>query len=311
MKGDTYMELRQLKYFIEVAKQEHISDAAETLHVAQSAVSRQIANLESELGVSLLEREGRNVKLTPIGKIFAEHAMIGLKAIDNAKQQIYEYLDPERGTIRVGFPSSLASHTLPNVISTFKKEYPHIGFHLRQGSNNFLINAIKQRDIDLAFIGPVPTRDPDIHGDILFMEKIVVLLPETHPLATQTRLSLYQLAGESFVFFPEGFILREIAVNACLQAGFRPNIPFVGEDLDAIKGLVSAGIGVTLLPEITLYENLPKNTVKIQILDPEVKRTVGLISPRNRELPPSEKLFYDFVRHYFSMLSKHQFSDFI
>src|SRR4051812_48889721 len=107
------MELRQLKYFIEVARVEHFSMAAETLHVAQSALSRQIGLLEKELGVELFEREGRNVKLTLIGKLFADQAKVALKAIDNATQLIDEYLDPERGTIRIGFPSSIASSTLP------------------------------------------------------------------------------------------------------------------------------------------------------------------------------------------------------
>lgn len=302
MKGEPTLELRQLKYFVEVAKREHISEAADSLHVAQSAVSRQISNLEEELGIPLLKREGRNIKLTPVGKLFAEHAVMALQAIDNAKQKIDEYLDPERGTVRVGFPSSLASHILPEVISAFKKAYPNVSFHLRQGSNHFLINAIKQSDIDLAFIGPAPTRDPDLRVDVLFKEKIVALLPDTHPLAAQTHISLRMLANDSFIFFPNGFILRKLAVDACLQAGFHPSVPFEGEDLDAIKGLVSAGIGVTLLPEVTLYETIPKNTVRIQIRDPEVTRKVGLISPQHRELAPSEKLFYDFVKGYFEGL---------
>ena|ERR1700730_18405385 len=104
------MELRQLLYFIEVAKQEHVSFAAETLHIAQSAVSRQIGNLEKELGIQLFEREGRNIKLTYIGRLFFEKAVLAVNAIDDATQLVNEYLDPEQGTIRVGFPSSLASN---------------------------------------------------------------------------------------------------------------------------------------------------------------------------------------------------------
>lgn len=138
------MELRQLRYFMEVAKREHVSEAAEYLHVAQSAISRQIANLESELGVSLFKREGRNVKLTAIGKVFLEHTETAMKAIDYAKEQIDEYLDPERGTIKIGFPTSLASHLLPTIISAFKEEHPNVAFHLRQGSYKFLIESVKK-----------------------------------------------------------------------------------------------------------------------------------------------------------------------
>ena len=92
------MELRQLRYFIEVAEREHVSEAAEHLHIAQSAISRQIAKLEEELGVDLFEREGRNVKLTPIGKVFLDHTKTAMKAIDYAKEQIDEYPGPRTGT---------------------------------------------------------------------------------------------------------------------------------------------------------------------------------------------------------------------
>jgi len=293
------MELRQLKYFIEVAKVEHFSMAAETLHVAQSALSRQIGLLEKELGVELFAREGRNVKLTLIGKLFADQALIALKAIDNATQLIEEYLDPEHGTIRIGFPSSIASSTLPTIIAPFKKDHPEVRFHLRQGSYKFLTEGIKNREIDLAFIGPVPQSDPDLHADILFTESFVALVPKTHPLAEKGSISLTQLWEDTFVLFPEGFVLRKIVVDACHQAGFRPFVPFEGEDLDAIKGLVSAGIGVTLLPDTTLIDNMPSGTVTLKINTPEVIRTVGVIIPKNRELSPSEKLFYEFVLNYF------------
>ncbi|MCL6618090.1 MAG: LysR family transcriptional regulator, partial [Anoxybacillus ayderensis] len=197
------MELRQLIYFTEVAKREHVSEAAEALHVAQSAVSRQIANLEDELGVKLFEREGRNVKLTPIGRHFLQHIELALKAIDYAKQQIEEYLDPERGTIKIGFPTSLASYTMPMVISTFKQQHPHISFHLRQGSYKFLIEAVKKREIDLAFLGPVPTEEKGIRGDILFTESFAALIPKDHPLSQKRSIALSELRHEPFVMFPE------------------------------------------------------------------------------------------------------------
>ncbi|MBW7651239.1 LysR family transcriptional regulator [Anoxybacillus sp. ST4] len=299
------MELRQLIYFTEVAKREHVSEAAEALHVAQSAVSRQIANLEDELGVKLFEREGRNVKLTPIGRHFLQHIELALKAIDYAKQQIEEYLDPERGTIKIGFPTSLASYTMPMVISSFKQQHPHISFHLRQGSYKFLIEAVKKREIDLAFLGPVPTEEKSIQGDILFTESFAALIPTDHPLSQKRSIALSELRHEPFVMFPQGFILRKIVEDACKQAGFSPIISSEGEDLDAIKGLVSAGIGVTLLPESTFYETTPRYTVKVPIDLPLVRRNVGIILPKC-DLPPSVNVFYQFVKQFFAMLDRYQ-----
>lgn len=300
------MELRQLRYFVEVAEREHISEAAEHLQVAQSAVSRQIANLEEELGTPLFERVGRNVKLTAIGKIFLEHAVNVLKAADFATKQVEEYLNPAKGTIKVGFPTSLASYVLPTVISAFKKEYPNVSFHLRQGSYRFLIDSIINRDLNLAFLGPVPPKDEHINQTILFSENVYALLPANHPLAKRKTINLADLRDDQFVLFPEGYILNKLAVDACKQAGFSPKVTTEGEDMDALKGLVAAGIGVTLLPDSSLYDSTPRFTVKVAIENPQLTRTVGVVYPANRELAPSEQVFLQFVNDFFSRLSQFQ-----
>lgn len=300
------MELRQLRYFIEVAERQHVTEAAEHLHVAQSAISLQIAKLEAELGVVLFERIGRNVKLTHIGQIFLTHTKTALKAIDHAKEKIDEYLDPEHGTIHIGYPTSLASYLLPTVISAFKEHKPGVSFRLRQGSYSFLIDAVKNGEINLAFLGPVPNNEPDIEAHILFTESISALLPDTHPLAESKSLFLNDLRNDDFVLFPNGYILQKIAIEACKQAGFVPKITSEGEDMDALKGLVSAGIGVSLLPDSTFYETIPRSTVKIPIDTPQVRRTVGMITPKNRDLAPSEKVFHQFVKKHFSLLEQYQ-----
>ncbi|GEK30161.1 HTH-type transcriptional regulator GltC [Kurthia zopfii] len=298
------MELRQLRYFVAVAEREHISEAAESLHVAQSAVSRQIANLETELGTELFERIGRNVKLTPIGKVFLEHSLIALEAIDFAKKQIDEYLDPEQGTIKIGFPTSLASFLLPTVISAFKKEHPNVSFHLRQGSYRYLINAVKTRELNLAFLGPVPKKDETIDTKILFTEKISALLPANHKFAQKAEIQLADLREEPFVLFPQGYILNKVVVDACKSAGFAPNVTSEGEDMDALKGLVAAGIGITLLPESAFYDSTPRRTVRINISEPNFTRNVGVVFPVSRDLAPSEQIFLDFVTDFFSRLTQ-------
>lgn len=298
------MELRQIRYFVAVAEREHISEAAESLHVAQSAVSRQISNLETELGTELFERIGRNVKLTPIGKIFLEHALIALEAIDFAAKQVEEYLDPEQGTIKIGFPTSLASFLLPTVISAFKKEHPNVSFHLRQGSYRYLINAVKNRELNLVFLGPVPKKDEIIDTKILFTEKISALLPATHPLATKKEIQLADLRNEPFVLFPDGFILNKVVVDACKSVGYTPIVSSEGEDMDALKGLVAAGMGVTLLPESAFYDSTPRRTVRLPLSEPSFTRNVGVVFPHNRELAPSEKIFLEFVSTFFSRLTQ-------
>ncbi|MCQ6274509.1 LysR family transcriptional regulator [Bacillus sp. V3B] len=300
------MELRQIYYFIEVAKREHVTEAAVHLHVAQSAVSRQIFNLEAELGVDLFIREGRNVKLTPIGRMFLEHLEQAVTIIENAQREITEYLDPGQGTIRIGFPSSLATHTMPTAISIFRERYPRVKFQLKQGAYYNLIDGVAKGEIDMALLGPVPMNEKKVKGSIFFKENLVALLPSNHPFAGKATLTLDQLRDESFILFPEGFILREIIVNACGQLGFKPEVSFEGEDIDAIKGLVSAGLGVTIIPEITIIDSLPRSTVKIPIIEPNVTRTVGVIIPRDRQLLPTQNLFYLFLMDFFTRMDQFQ-----
>lgn len=298
------MELRQLKYFIEVAKREHVTEAADVLQVAQSAVSRQISNLEHELGAPLFIREGRNVKLTPVGKIFWKHIEVAIREIDKAVQEVREYLDPESGVIRIGFPNSLAANTLPRVISAFRQKYPRIRFQLRQGILTTLIKSVVNGEIDLAFVAPVPTDHDQVNGHILFTEEMMAVVPASHPLAEYDSIRLDQLHKEPFVMFREGFTLRKIVDDACRQAGFKPCVAFEGEDIDTVKGLVAAGLGVALLPEVTLIENTPRETVKLSIIEPHVTRTVGVITPKNRELAPSINMFFQFVRSFYDNLSR-------
>ncbi|MFT9849487.1 LysR family transcriptional regulator [Aneurinibacillus sp. REN35] len=298
------MELRQIQYFIEVARREHVTEAALALHIAQSAVSRQIFNLEAELGVDLFIREGRNVKLTPIGRVFLEHMQQAMQMIDKAKREVEESLDPEKGTVRIGFPSSLAAYTLPTVISAFRESYPHVKFQLRQGAYHSLVESVIKGDIDLALLGPMPKGVKGIKGQILFLENIVALLPANHPLADKSSIMLHQLRNDSFVLFPEGFVLRQIIMEACQQIGFKPAVSFEGEDIDAIKGLVAAGLGITLIPEITLIDSIPRTTVKVPISEPAVTRTVGVIVPSERKLLPTEELFYKFLTQFFTVLNE-------
>lgn len=300
------MELRQIKYFIEVAKYEHVTHAAENLHVAQSAISRQIFNLEKELGVDLFIREGRNVRLTPIGKVFLEHMEQAMHVINGATQVINEYTDPELGTIHIGFPSSLAAHILPTAISAFRDQYPKVNFKLSQGSYQELTKAVIKGEINMALLGPVPKDESKLIGKILFTENIVALLPMKHRFAKEKSITLNQLRDDLFVLFPEGFVLRELIVTACSQIGFQPKVSFEGDDIDAIKGLVSAGLGITLVPEVTLFDNVPRGTVKIPVTEPTVRRSVGVVIPKDRNLLPTEQLFYEFLQDFYSRLEKFQ-----
>lgn len=291
------MEIRQIRYFMEVAEREHVTEAADALHVAQSSVSRQIFNLENELGINLFIREGRRVKITPIGKVFLERMKQAINMLDEAEREVKEYLDPEKGTVRIAFPISMAAHTLPSMIYAFRMRYPEAKFQMNNALYPNLIEGVINGEFNLAIIAPIPNEEKEqkIKGKILFTEDVVILLPINHPLANRPSIKLQDLKNDPFVVLPEGYVFREFVVNACNKSGFSPQIAFEGKDIDALKGLVSAGLGIALMPEMTLIDNMPRSTVTVPLIDPGLTRTVGVIFPSERKLLPTEALFYDFL----------------
>lgn len=181
-----------------------------------------------------------------------------------------------------------------------------MAFQLRQGSYKYLIEAVKNRELNLALLGPIPPKDESLNVNVLFSENMYALLPLSHPLTKNETINLIDLRNDDFVMFPEGYILHKVVMDACRSLGFAPNITSEGEDMDALKGLVAAGIGVTLLPESSLYDSTPRLTVKIPIAMPVIRRTVGIIYPTTRDLAPSEQIFLSFVSDFFSRLTQFQ-----
>lgn len=294
------MELRQLHYFIKVARKQHMTRAAEELHVAQSAISRQIHQLEQELGLKLFIQKGRNLQLTPVGSLFLSRVEVVLDGLDRAVEEVREFLDPEAGEIRLGFPHSLGVNLVPCIVSEFRKDdHPKVKFRFKQGKYNVLIDALLKGEVDLALISPFPDELEQLTGQIVFTEELFAILPPEHKFAGYSSLRLEQLKDESFVLFSEGYSLRSIVWNACKKAGFTPEIGFEGEETDTIRGLVGAGMGVSILPEMALKDVQQLQPVKVRIADPKITRTIGIIQRSNERLPLVAEVFRRFLVEYF------------
>jgi LysR family transcriptional activator of glutamate synthase operon len=189
---------------------------------------------------------------------------------------------------------------LPTVIAAFRKEYPNVKFKLRQGTYGGLIRDVVKGEIDLSFISPFPEAHEHVAGDFLLREELLAILPNKHPLAGESGIRLEQLKDEAFVMFSEEYSLRAIVLEACKKAGFLPQIGFEGEETDTIRGLVAAGLGVGLLPEMALTETSPLQPATVRVIYPVVTRTIGLIRRKEEKLPIVAEKFQRFVLHYFS-----------
>lgn len=295
------MELRQLQYFAKVARKQHVTQAAEELHVAQSAVSRQINQLEQELGVTLFVQKGRNLQITPAGKMFLGRIESILNDLERAVSEVQQFLDPTKGEIRIGFPHSLGIILLPTVVAKFREKYPEVKFRLKQGTYSHLIRDVINGELDLSFIAPLPESSSYVEGELLLTEELYGILPKQHKLAGEEMISLKELKNEPFVMFSDAYSLRTIVITACKKAGFVPLIGFEGEETDTIRGLVAAGLGVSLIPEMALMESSKLQPAKLRIVDPVVTRTIGLIRRKNEKLPPVAEVFQKFLLDYFKV----------
>lgn len=289
------MELRQLSYFVKAAEHEHVTQAAEELRVAQSAISRQIHLLEEELGTALFIRQGKGIKLTPFGIQFLPYALRILRQADRIKELAVDFRDPEQGMIRVGFPHSLGIYFVPKLLASFRKVAPSVRFELTQLRTQSLVNQIRDRELDLAIVssGRDPWSENDLTGIHLFDEPLRLILPSGHSLAGEESLSLRQVADEPFILFKQGYTLRDLVDDAFDKKGLTPQVTLEAEETDSIRGFVRAGFGVSVLPPTyATYEGLQE--VKIEPESPS--RSIGLVWWHDDVLSAAAKRFVNFAR---------------
>ena len=243
------MELRHLRAFTAVADELHFGRAAARLHMAQPPLSQQIRHLERDLGVQLLERTTRRVRLTNAGVVFLEHARRVLAEADRARESVLLTEQGERGEIRVGLTGATTWRLLPRMTRAYRARYPLVRLELHPSVfSGAQISALLDGGIDVGLLrAPVP---PPLACRTLLDEELVAVLPDEHPLAARPSVPLADLARENFVSYPDrqGSNLRDVAFRACASVGFWPRVVQEAQDTYTVVALVAAAVGVALLP---------------------------------------------------------------
>jgi DNA-binding transcriptional LysR family regulator len=244
------MELRHLRYFRTVATELHFGRAAEKLHIAQPPLSHQIRQLETELGFELFNRTKRSVALTPAGQVF-------LTQVDRIFQQLAQAIEigrktsrGELGQISIGFVGSATYNVLPSILHQFRDRYPQVQIKLHELTTDRQLIWLHEGRIDIGLMRP-PIIEPDISSQVIFQESLVVALPVTHRLATMTTIDLASLATEPFILFPRQLApgLYDPIITICQAVGFSPLVVQECIQMQTIVSLVSANLGVSILPE--------------------------------------------------------------
>lgn len=243
------MELRHLRYFLTVAETLNFTRAAERLHIAQPPLSRQIRELEEELGVDLFDRRGKRILLSSAGEIFADRARRILAAADSAVIDSQRAARGEIGHIAVGFFEHIAYTLLPTLIREFQERFPDVSVELRWFTAAEQANALTRGEVDIAFVRSMPS-DADLKAALILEEPFVVAIAEDHPLAAKREISIADCAQMRVINYSKSVApdYHAIINQLCALGGFAPSPRFEVGQIYASLGLVSSGFGVALVP---------------------------------------------------------------
>ncbi|UBM23384.1 LysR family transcriptional regulator [Pseudomonas sp. p1(2021b)] len=243
------MELRHLRYFLTVVKHLNFTRAAEELHMAQPPLSRQIRELEEEIGLALFERRARRVYLSPAGEVFADRARKILAATDLAVIDSQRAARGEIGHIAVGFFEHIAYTLLPPLLREYKSRHPSVAVELRWFTSAEQLSALDRGDIDISFVRQVPNG----HGyqkKLVMQEPFYVAIAADHPLANQQNISIKDCRELRVINYRRDVApdYHDMINELCTMAGFHPSPEYEMGQIYASLGLVSCGFGITLVP---------------------------------------------------------------
>ncbi len=272
------VNLRALLYLVKLAELQHFSKAAEACFVSQPTLSTQIMKLEEELGVQLVERAPRKVKLTPVGQDIADRARHVLRDIDQIRAAARRSRDPETGSLRLGIFPTLAPYLLPHVVPAIRARFPELKLQLAEEKTEDILQLLDSGALDAALLA-LPLDGDALEVEALFEEPFLLAVPSQHPLATQEQVSIGDLEGQELLLLEDGHCLRDHALEVCALAGARERVDFHATSMETLRQMVAANVGITLMPQLAVQPPIPA-TANMQLrsfADSEPSRTIALV----------------------------------
>ena len=242
------MNIRQLEYFLEVARQASFSKAAGILHVSQPSISEMIKNLEDELGAQLLYRDSKRLELTDAGQIVQEQARQIVSLFNNLPGSLQNEQLLLRGKVRIGLPPITASTIFPRVLGEFKQQYPHIDLQLHEFGSKKVRQGVNEGSLDIGVVCTLPDRGENFEVYPFVEDPLQVIIHPGHPLAGSKAVNFADLRQESFVLYSEDFSLHDQIIARCKLAGFQPTIICETSQREFMTQMVAAKLGIALLP---------------------------------------------------------------
>ncbi|MDQ0272421.1 cidABC operon transcriptional activator CidR [Cytobacillus purgationiresistens] len=291
------MDVQHLKYFVAVAIEGSFTKAAQKLYVTQPTISKMVKNIEEELGVVLFERTGKVAKLTDVGEVILAQAQNIIHSFDHLTSEINDLSDLKTGMIKIGLPPMVGASFFPQVIRDFYMKYPRIKIQLVEDGAKIVEHDIANGLLDLGVV-VLPTNHDLFHVYPFASEHLQLLIHVSNPLSQKDSVGLSKLAGESFILFQKGFTLHDRIVMECVKAGFQPNVVYESSQWDFISGMVSANLGIALLPESICKQIMHPSIKVMNLIQPSIPWELGIIWRKNRYLSFAAKEWITFTQSF-------------
>ena len=293
---DRAVTLRQLRTFKTVADLTSFSLAAQRLNLSQPSVSYQVKELEETLGLPLLDRLGKRVKLTEAGTVLYAYARRMLDVLDEATVAIEELRGIKRGTLRVGASTTVGIYLLPAALGAFKKLHPGLVISLEIGTRERVQEQVLRNELDLAVVGPA-LKDPELAIIPFLSDELVVVAPAGHALAGKRGLTLKDLAGQPFIMREASSGSRWSLEKAARKAGAKLSVAMELGSNGAIKHAVESGLGLAVISRYaTALEFSSGRLVELNVRGFPIQRDWHIVHLRRRKLPAPATAFIDFLK---------------
>jgi DNA-binding transcriptional LysR family regulator len=279
------MDIRQLRCVIAVSEHLNFTRAAAELHITQPPLTNQIKSVERELGFNLFSRTKRTVQITPAGRAFVDRARRILQEFQELRDVSHRASVGEVGHISIGFIGAIAFDFFPRILRAYHSKMPVVEIKLLEANNRTLMESLRNKKIDIAFMRPY-FHDADIETKILMEDKFVAALPVGHRLAERKSLSVKSLSHEKFVTVnrsPTPSIYSQV-MFICEKAGFHPLVVQESTNLHTAVALVSAGIGIAILPSAIRNMNL-EGVTYINLRDVKDRAQIAIAWRKDNQNP--------------------------
>lgn len=274
------LQLRALEVFITIAEHKSFTKAAEVLYVGQPALSKTIQKLEEQLNVTLFDRSSKQIQLTDAGMVLYQKSKEILTHVESIPVLLNELSEVVTGEIQIGVPPIIGTVFFPKLAYTFIKKYPNVTLTTKEGGGIIIEKLVEKGELDIGLV-VLPVANETLQSELFYQDEFVLCVSTNHRMATYSDIDLAHLKDEHFILFDQSFALYKLIMNKCIESGFSPKIAFQSSQWDLVLELVSAELGITIIPKILTNRLTNINIVSIPIKKPDIVWQIGFVTKKN------------------------------